>query len=78
MTYSRTRSGVTQTLEYIKNLMNSTEKGLRHGYLAIYDARDVKNDIDFEEYYFVREELKKYMQNFSILKIIPLEKTHPT
>lgn len=77
MTYSRARSGVTQTLEYIKKLMNSTKKGLRHGYLAIYDARDVKNDIDFEEYYFVREELKKYMQNFSILKIIPLEKTHP-
>ena len=46
--------------------------------MAIYDARDVKNNIDFEEYYFVREELKKYMQNFSILKIIPLEKTHPT
>lgn len=75
---SRARSGVTQTLEYIEELMNSSEKGLRHGYLAIYDARDVKNDIDFKEYVFVREELKKYMQNFSILKIIPLEKKHPT
>ena len=76
-TDSRARSGVTQTLEYIEELMNSTEKGLRHGYLAIYDARDVKTDIDFQGYSFVREELKKYMQNFSILKIIPLEKTHP-
>lgn len=57
--------------------MNSSEKGLRHGYLAIYDARDVKNDIDFQGYAFVRKELKRYMQNFSILKIIPLEKKHP-
>lgn len=71
------RNGVTQTLEYIEELMNSSEKGLRHGYLAIYDARDVKNDIDFQGYAFVREELKRYIQNFSILKIISLEKKHP-
>lgn len=76
-TDSRARSGVTQTLEYIEELMNSAERGLRHGYLAIYDARDVKNAIDFQEYAFVREDLKKYMQNFSVLKIIPLEKKHP-
>ena len=49
-TDSRARSGVTQTLEYIEELMSSTEKGLRHGYLAIYDARDKKKDIDFQGY----------------------------
>lgn len=76
-TDSRARSGVTQTLEYIEELMSSTEKGLRHGYLAIYDARDKKKDIDFQGYSFVKEELRKYMQNFSILKVIPLKKTHP-
>ena len=76
-TDSRARSGVTQTLQYIEELMNSTERGLRHGYLAIYDARDEKKDIDFQEYSFVSEKLKKYMQNFSILKIISLEKRHP-
>lgn len=74
---SRARSGVTQTLEYIEELMHSTERGLRHGYLAIYDARDKKKEIDFQNYSFVKKELKKYMQNFSILKIIPLEKNHP-
>ena len=68
---------LTQTLEYIEELMSSTEKGLRHGYLAIYDARDKKKDIDFQGYSFVKEELRKYMQNFSILKVIPLKKTHP-
>lgn len=73
-TDSRARSGVTQTLEYIEELMSSTEKGLRHGYLAIYDARDKKKDIDFQGYSFVKEELRKYMQNFSILKVIPLKK----
>lgn len=77
-TDSRARNGVTQTLEYIEELMNSSEKGLRHGYLVIYDARDIKKDIDFQNYTFVREELKRYMQNFSILKIVPLEKKHPS
>lgn len=76
-TDSRARSGVVQTLEYIQEMMNSTEKGLRHGYLVIYDARDNKKDINFQKYTFVREELKNYMDYFSILKIIPLNKTHP-
>lgn len=74
----RAREGVTQTLEYIEELMNSSEKGLRHGYLVIYDARDVKEEIVFNDYSFVRNELKKYLQNFRVLKVIPLDKRHPT
>lgn len=76
-TDARAREGVTQTLEYIDELMNTSEKSLRHGYLAIYDARDVKTDIDFREYSFVRDDLRQYLQYFSVLKVIPLDKRHP-
>ncbi len=55
----RAKDGVEQTLEYIGELLNSSEKSLRHGYLLIYDARDDKKEIDFKGYYF------------SILKMIP-------
>lgn len=75
-TDARARSGVTQTLEYIEELMNTSEKSLRHGYLAIFDARDNKTNIDFQEYRFVREELQSYMPFFSVLKVIPLSKRH--
>ena len=73
----RARAGVTQTLEYLEELMNSSEKGWRHGYLVIYDARDIKKEINFQNYEFVREELRRYKQYFSVLKIISLEKRHP-
>ncbi len=73
----RAKEGVEQTLEYIEELMNSSEKSLRHGYLLIYDARDEKKEINFEKYSFVKNNLKQYLNYFSILKIIPLLKRHP-
>ena len=76
-TDARAREGVTQTLEYIEELMNTSEKSLRHGYLAVFDARDNKADIDFQNYRFVRKELERYLPYFSVLKVIPLEKRHP-
>lgn len=75
-TDARARSGVTQTLEYIEELLNTSEKSLRHGYLVIYDARDNKTEIDFQGYSFVPEDLSKYLQCFSVLKIIPIDKRH--
>ena len=75
-TDSRARDGVTQTLEYIEELMNTSEKSLRHGYLAIYDARDEQPPIDFKGYSFVNDDLKKYLPYFSVLKIIHLNKRH--
>ena len=76
-TDARAREGVTQTLEYIEELMNTSEKSLRHGYLAVFDARDNKADIDFQGYRFVSKELERYLPYFSVLKVIPLEKRHP-
>ena len=74
---SRAREGVVQTLEYIEELINTSEKSLRCGYLVIYDARDKKKVIDFQNYNFVDLELRKFEQNFKLLKIVPLDKRHP-
>ena len=76
-TDSRARKGVIQTLEYIGELLNTSEKSLRHGYLLIYDARDKKKDVDFNEFSFVDSDLKSYLDYFSVLGILPLVKKHP-
>lgn len=73
----RAKDGVIQTLEYINELLNSSEKSLRHGYLLIYDARDDKKNIDFDNYSFVKDDLKVYLDYFSILSILSLSKKHP-
>lgn len=72
----RAREGVIQSLEYIEELINTSETSLRCGYLAIFDARDNKSEIDFRNFNFVKEKLKPYMQCFSLLEIIPLDKKH--
>lgn len=75
-TDSRARDGVVQTLGYIEELMNTSEKSLRHGYLAVYDARDDHPPIDFKGYSFVQDSLKPYLPYFSVLKVIHLNKRH--
>ncbi len=73
---NRAKEGVTQSLEYIEELINTAEVSLRGGYLAIFDARDIKEIIDFDNYSFVSDDLKKYLQIFKLLPIISLEKRH--
>ena len=72
----RAREGVTQSLEYIQELMNTSEASLRCGCLAIFDARDKKTEIDFQDFRFIRDELQPYRQCFKLLEIIPLNKRH--
>lgn len=78
-TYSnaRAREGVTQSLEYIEELTKTQEIVLRYGYLAIFDARDKKSELNFDNYSFVRQDLKPYLAQFGVLPIINLEKKHP-
>ena len=73
---ARAKEGVTQSLEYIEELVNTQGVTLRHGYLAIFDARDTKSTLDFDNYSFVRAELKTYLALFNVLPIINLEKRH--
>lgn len=78
-TYSeaRAKEGVTQSLEYIEELTKTQEIVLRYGYLAIFDARERKSELNFDNYSFVRQELKQYIAKFGVLPIINLEKKHP-
>ena len=71
----RAREGVKQSLEYIEELIKTSNVNLRCGYLAIFDARDIKNKIDFQEYGFVDENLRQYMQYFGLFEI-PVDKRH--
>lgn len=73
---ARAKEGVTQSLEYIEELVNTQGVTLRHGYLAIFDARDTKSTLNFDNYSFVRSDLKAYLALFNVLPIINLEKRH--
>lgn len=72
----RAKEGVVQCLEYIEELVNTSEASLRCGYLAIFDARDLKTEIDFGDYSFVKPELKDFLQLFKLLPIIEIQKRH--
>ncbi|MBE9917855.1 hypothetical protein G8C92_28035 [Paenibacillus donghaensis] len=74
---ARAREGVTQTLEYIEELLTNMGNNVRAGYLILFDARDDKQDIDFKGYSFVRSELRPYLQLFSLAPSIKLIKRHP-
>lgn len=74
---SRAIEGVKQSLEYIKELAKTQEVVLRRGYLAIFDARDSKKALNFDNYSFVSDDLKQYISLFEILPIINLQKKHP-
>ena len=74
---ARAKDGVIQSLEYIEELTNTSETCLRCGYLAVYDCRDRKTAIDTTDFSFVKPELQKYVQLFSFLPIITVQKTHP-
>lgn len=74
---NRVRDGVEQTLEYIKELLNTSEKSLRTGYLLVYDARDDKSEINLQNYEFVKQNLKPFLPAFKYLKPVPINKTHP-
>lgn len=71
------RSGMIQTLEYIKELREIegfSERTLKKGYLIVFDARDIKNPIQYYTYENIDVELRKYMDHFDILNEILLNK----
>lgn len=74
---SRARDGVIQTLQYIKELLDTPEESLRRGYLLIYDARDDKKEVNFNKFSFIDSTLKPYLDYFDVLGILPLTKRHP-
>ncbi|MEK8127863.1 hypothetical protein WMW72_08130 [Paenibacillus filicis] len=74
---ARAREGVTQTLEYIDELLTTMGNNVRAGYLVLFDARDDKQEVDYQGFNFIKPELRTYLPLFSVVPNIKLEKRHP-
>ncbi len=71
------RDGVIQTLEYIQELIEKLKFSLQCGFLCIFDARDDKQDIDYQDFKFVAEKpdlVPFYEQHFIKLDELKLDK----
>jgi hypothetical protein len=76
-TDSRARSGVKQTLEYIEELVEVMGVNVKSGYLVIFDAREDKQEIDYQGYTFLDAKLMQYMELFEIMPLLELNNAHP-
>jgi len=60
------REGVTQTLEYIQHLFEAMSYNLHCGYLCVFDAREAKKPIDYENFNFITPDLLPYYKKHFI------------
>lgn len=74
---ARAREGVTQTLEYIDELLTTMGNNVRAGYLVLFDARDDKREVDYQQYDFIKSELRTYLPLFKVVPNIKIVKRHP-
>ncbi|WES96509.1 hypothetical protein P2W68_16880 [Chryseobacterium arthrosphaerae] len=75
VTDASARSGVTQTLEYIKHLLEDMSYNLHCGYLCVFDVREVKRTINYRNFDFITADLTKYYRdNFIKLDEILLDR----
>lgn len=56
------RDGVTQTLEYIKHLFEEMNFNVHCGYLCVFDAREVRNPVNYQGFGFVTADLLPYFK----------------
>jgi hypothetical protein len=69
------RDGVIQTLEYIKHLYEEMNFNIHCGYLCVFDARDNKKPVNYQEFTFVAGNLLPYFKShFKILDEISLDR----
>lgn len=69
------RNGVTQTLEYIQELIEKMNFNLHCGYLCVFDAREVKKAVNYDGYKFITADLKPYYNDhFKKLNEISLDR----
>ncbi|MCK0069408.1 hypothetical protein [Kordiimonas laminariae] len=70
------RNGVIQTLEYIREVIKEMNHNLHCGLLCVFDVRDEKTEIDYDDFKFLDEQkdLKPYYdQHFKALNKINLD-----
>lgn len=71
------RCGVTETLDYIKELRELegfSEQTLKKGFLVVFDAREENESVQYNNYEFVDKELKKYVKHFQAITEFKLDK----
>jgi len=69
------RKGVTQTLQYIQHLIENMSYNVHCGYLCVFDARDMKKPVNYNDFTFVEPELKPYFDHhFTKLDEISLDR----
>lgn len=76
-TDSRARDGVKQTLEYIEELVEVMGINVKAGYLVIFDAREEKSEVDYQDFKFLDPKLMVYMELFDIMQPLEISNTHP-
>ncbi len=69
------REGVTQTLEYIKHLFEEMSFNVHCGYLCVFDVREVKSPVNYQNFDFVTADLLPYFKkHFIKLEEIKLDR----
>ncbi|SEP06546.1 hypothetical protein [Flavobacterium sp. fv08] len=66
MTDIAARKGVTQTLEYIQELIENMRYNVHCGYLCVFDVREDKRAVNYDGYNFIPDQLKPYYTNHFI------------
>ncbi len=76
-THSYARQGVKQTLEYVQEIIDIMNITLKCAYLVVFDARDEKTAIDYQNFDFLEDKLKKFLCIFKKIDNLVLDNRHP-
>lgn len=70
------REGVVQALNYIKELIEKMNFTLHCGFLCVFDARDIKKDINYRDFKFIEDKpdlVPYYLNHFIKLREISID-----
>ena len=71
------KDGVSQTLEYIQELITKEEKTVKLGYLMIFDARVNKVPMALKPLNYIKDGLSDYTRMFEIVQDLALDNKTP-
>ncbi len=75
----RANEGVIQTLEYIAEVIEKMSRDLQCGYLVVFDARNTRHPIVYNDESLIPENLKKYHNDkFDKIDNLEVDNFHPT
>lgn len=78
MSETAARKGVTQSLEYIQELVEKMRINLKCGYLLVFDARERRQAIDYQGFTFIPSALQAYYKHhFQLLPKLNVVNIHP-